>query len=77
MPDMRCHLQAANFLFGAAAEPHDMLHEPLFRILAAGLATAGVVSLALRVRPHAPTRLLECYQGISCSCLCVPCCSAS
>ena len=42
--------QAANFLFGAAAEPHDLLHEPLFRILSSGLLTAGVVSLVLRVR---------------------------
>jgi hypothetical protein len=40
---------AADFLFGAAAQPHDFLHEPLFRILSSGLLTAGITSLALRL----------------------------
>lgn len=44
--------QAANFLFGAAAEPHDLLHEPLFRILSSGLLTAGFTAFALRVSNH-------------------------
>lgn len=44
-------LQAADFLFGAAAQPHDFLHEPLFRILSSGLLGAAITSLALRVCP--------------------------
>ncbi len=47
-------MQAADFLFGAAAQPHDFLHEPLFRILSSGLVTAGITSLALRVCFHIP-----------------------
>lgn len=46
-------LQAADFLFGAAAQPHDLLHEPLLRILSAGLLSASFVSMALRVSRHA------------------------
>ena len=43
-------VQAADFLFGASAQPHDLLHEPLMRILSTGTLTAGAIALALRVR---------------------------
>ena len=42
-------LQAANLLFGAAAEPHDFLHEPLFRLLSTGLLSSAASAFALKV----------------------------
>lgn len=41
-----------------------MLHEPLFRILAAGLATAGVVSFALRVGSSHSSMLFAGVHGV-------------
>ena len=55
-----CRLQAADFLFGAAAQPHDLLHEPLMRIFATGSLTAAAVSLALKVRTQHAARLASC-----------------
>lgn len=46
-------MQAADFLFGVSAQPHDLLHEPLMRIFATGSLTAAAVSLALKVRSAA------------------------
>ena len=42
-------LQAADFLFGTAALPHDFLHEPLLRILATGFAGASTAAASLNV----------------------------
>lgn len=39
----------ADFLFGAAALPHDFLHEPLLRILATGFAGASTAAASLNV----------------------------
>ncbi len=49
LTDINWGVQAANLLFGAAAEPHDFLHEPLFRILSTGLLSAAASSFALKV----------------------------
>ena len=42
-------MQAADFLFGTAALPHDALHEPLLRILATGFAGASTAAASLNV----------------------------
>lgn len=39
----------ADFLFGAAALPHDFLHEPLLRILATGFAGASTAAASLNL----------------------------
>jgi len=62
--DPKVAVQAADFLFGAAAQPHDFLHEPLFRIFSTGLLSAGAASLALRVSQNA-------FWAVKMSCSCV------
>lgn len=43
------YLQVADFLFGSAALPHDLLHEPLLRILALAFAGASTAAASLNV----------------------------
>lgn len=47
--DSMVYLQAADFLFGSAALPHDFLHEPLLRILALAFAGASTAAASLNV----------------------------
>ena len=42
-------LQAADFLFGASAQPHTFLHEPLLRILATAFAGSSTAAASLNV----------------------------
>ena len=47
-------LQAADFLFGASAQPHDALHEPLLRLVATGSLAGAAASLGLNVSCSVP-----------------------
>lgn len=42
-------VQAADLIFGANAQPHDFLHEPLLRLVATGALGSAAVALALNV----------------------------
>ena len=48
-------MQAADFLFGASAQPHDFLHEPLLRILATGFARSSPAAASLNVSLATPS----------------------